>query len=128
MRVDVTSAFGLIMTAALIALTSLFALSVFAARTSSTKRSPSIFAEPTGSAVFLFDGPALVDATPTARAMIAEGIEGFDPWSRVLALMEPMFPALPSGLTTCSTKAASSSARARIWSRQWSCGPKAWAG
>ena len=61
MRVDVTSAFGLIMTAALIALTSLFALSVFAARTSSTKRSPSIFAEPTGSAVFLFDGPALVD-------------------------------------------------------------------
>ena len=92
MRVDVTSAFGLIMTAALIALTSLFALSVFAARTSSTKRSPSIFAEPTGSAVFLFDGPALIDATPTARTMIAEGIEGFDPWSRVLALMEPMFP------------------------------------
>lgn len=87
-----TFAFGLVVTAALIALSSLFALTAFAARGSAVGRRDSIFTEPTGSTVFLFDGTALIDATPAARAMVSSGTEGSGPWFRVLARLEPMFP------------------------------------
>lgn len=92
MDLDVTLAFGLVVTAALIALSSLFALTAFASRSAAADRRASIFTEPTGSTVFLFDGPVLADATPAARAMVGGGTEGSDPWFRVLARLEPMFP------------------------------------
>lgn len=91
MVLDMTLAFGLVVAAALIALSSLLALTLFATRGPADRRA-SIFTEPTGSTVFLFDGPALIDATPAARAVVASGTEGTGPWLRVLGLMEQMFP------------------------------------
>jgi PAS domain-containing protein len=93
MDLDVTLAGGLVATAMLITLSSLFALAAFSRRDGSPARS--IFAEQTPSTVFLFDGDVLVDATPAARAMVA-GVDGgsTDAWFRVLARLEPMFPGL----------------------------------
>ncbi|NGM44545.1 PAS domain-containing protein [Rhodobacter sp. SGA-6-6] len=92
MDLDVTFAFGLVVTAALVALSSLFALTAFAARGPSAGARASIFTETTASTVFLFDGPSLVDATPAARLLLGGGGEGSGPWFRVLNRLEPMFP------------------------------------
>ena len=89
---DVTFAFGLVVTAMLVALSSLFALAAFASR--GAERRASIFAEQTPSTVFLFDGDALLDATPAARAMVAGGADSTAAWFRVLSRLEPMFPGL----------------------------------
>ena len=92
MDVDLTFTFGLVVTAMLVSLSCLFALSAFGARNGD--RSVTIFAEPTPSTVFLFDGDALVDATPTARAMLTHGLDSGGTWLRVVAQLEPMFPGL----------------------------------
>ncbi len=92
MDVDLTFAFGLVITAVLVSLSSLFAISAFSARTPQAR--PTIFGQATPTTVFLFDGEALVDATPAARAMVSHGLESGGPWFRVIAQLEPMFPGL----------------------------------
>jgi hypothetical protein len=44
--------------------------------------------------VFLFDGDALVDATPAAREMLDDDSMSGGPWFRLLAQLEPIFPGL----------------------------------
>jgi PAS domain-containing protein len=92
MDMGVTFAVGLVVTAMLIALSSLFALTAFSAL--SPEKRVSIFAESTPSAVFLFDGESLVDATPAARAMVSGLGNASGSWFRVLSRLEPMFPGL----------------------------------
>lgn len=92
MNVDLAFTFGLVITAMLISLSSLFAVTAFASRT--PERRQTIFGEATPSTVFLFDGESLVDATPSAREMVSNGVESGGPWFRVIAQLEPMFPGL----------------------------------
>ena len=92
MNVDLAFTFGLVITAMLISLSSLFAVTAFASRT--PERRQTIFGEATASTVFLFDGESLVDATPSAREMVSNGVESGGPWFRVIAQLEPMFPGL----------------------------------
>lgn len=87
-----TFAFGLVVTAALVSLSCLFALSAFTA--GRTAAGPSIFGETTPSTVFLFDGEALIDATPQARAMVGGGLDGSAAWFNTVAQLEPLFPGL----------------------------------
>ncbi len=92
MVADIGLAFGLVMTAALIALSSLFAVSAFSVR--GGPRKATIFSEATPDTVFLFDGDALVDATPAAREMLDDDSMSGGPWFRLLAQLEPIFPGL----------------------------------
>ncbi|MFZ1469798.1 MAG: PAS-domain containing protein [Paracoccaceae bacterium] len=92
MDFDLTFAFGLVITAMLISLSSLFALSAFNQRNAVPKLS--IFNEKTPGTVFLFDGDALVDATPSARELVTDDQGAGGPWFRALAHLEPMFPGL----------------------------------
>ena len=94
MDFDITFATGLVVTALLIALSSLFVLAAVSRRDTVPTRS--IFDEQTPSTVFLFDGDSLVDATPAARALVSgvgdRAEEGA--WFRVLTRLEQVFPGL----------------------------------
>ncbi|MCL4067746.1 PAS-domain containing protein [Pseudomonas sp. GX19020] len=91
MEADWIFASGLVITAALIALACLL---VMAAVQSRSPAAASVFASVLPETVFIFDGEALVDATPPARALMATGIESGGPWFRALSRLEPMFPGL----------------------------------
>ena len=91
MEFDVTLAAGLVLTAGLVAMAALLAMSALSMRLS--PRPESIFAMPTPATVFVFDGEALVDATPPARAMIAAEGQA-SAWARALSKLEPLFPGL----------------------------------
>ncbi|VDC23210.1 PAS-domain containing protein [Pseudogemmobacter humi] len=91
METDWTLAFGLVITAALIAMACLLMITALQRRDSAPV---SVFAGQTGGTVLIFDGETLVDATPQARAMIADGMESGGAWFRALARLEPMFPGL----------------------------------
>lgn len=90
MAFQVSLAFGLVGTALLVALSSLFAAAAVSARTADRAPHPSIFTQNTAASVFLFDGDALVDATPSARALLTGSPRG--PWFDMVTRLEPMFP------------------------------------
>jgi PAS domain-containing protein len=91
---DWSLAAGLVLTAGFIAGASLLAIAALPDRR--LRPIPGIFAEPTPATVLLFDGVTLVDATPSGRAMIADGVaEGpAAAWIRALSKLEPLFPGL----------------------------------
>ncbi len=103
MLFDWISAIGLMLTAALAACIGLFSMaslyrrpdalpdSIFSGLTTSTQF--------TGTQ-FLFDGDVLVDATPTARLMIAESPLRGGPWLRLVAQLGPRFPDLETRVLT----------------------------
>lgn len=93
---QVSVALGLVGTALLVALSSLFAAAAFSARTTVRDPHPSIFSQSTAASVFLFDGDALVDATPSARALLPGSPRGA--WFDMLTRLEPMFPGLSQRL------------------------------
>lgn len=90
------SAFALFLTAALVALGSIFVLA--ALQGDLYRPADRIFADLAGGASFLFDGETLVDATPQARALLADGV-GDRPWPRMIAALNPHFPQLEAELT-----------------------------
>jgi PAS domain-containing protein len=94
--VDLVLALGMVVTATLVALAGLVAMSALLPQ--GTVRPASIFAGQTPGTVFLFDGEALVDATPPARAMIDSVLESGGPWFRTLTRLEPIFPGLTARL------------------------------
>jgi PAS domain-containing protein len=96
MELDLTLAVGLVVTAVLVSLSSLFAVSAFLHGRSQPVSS--IFTEATPDTVFLFDGASLLDATPQARAMLAKAEGTADAWFRTIELLEPMFPSLSTRL------------------------------
>ncbi len=55
-------------------------------------RRPSLFAETQVGAVFLFDGEALVDCSPAARAILAQQLTHSGPWVRLMSFLAPRFP------------------------------------
>ncbi len=91
MEADWILAAGLVVTASLIALACLF---ILAALQIGAPAASSVFGTLSPESVFIFDGETLVDATPPARALIANGIESGGPWFRALSRLEPMFPGL----------------------------------
>lgn len=92
---DVSMAFGMVLTAMLVAMS---ALMLFAAWQSlGGKPRPSIFDPSPSRVAFLFDGERLVDATPAARALLPEG-EDSRAWFRFVARFGPDFPDLSERL------------------------------
>lgn len=92
MELSWTLAFGLVVTAVLVALAALLAISALSLR--QVRQPVSVFAGRTPATVLLFDGEVLVDATPEARALIDTGVESGGPWFRALWRLESLFPGL----------------------------------
>jgi PAS domain-containing protein len=92
---ELTMASGMVLAALLVALSALAMMQAWLARR--PVRVPSVF-DPTPSRVaFLFDGERLVDASPSARAILPEG-EDQRAWSRFMARFGPEFPNLAERL------------------------------
>lgn len=68
----------------------LLALSAIQARTAG--RRGAIYADPQDGTSFLFDGAALIDATPDARALLSLSPVRAAPWQRLTAYLAPQFP------------------------------------
>ncbi|MBL8561717.1 MAG: PAS-domain containing protein [Gemmobacter sp.] len=79
----------LVLTCGLIALGCIFILA--ALQSSGDRSATTVFADRSGGTTFLFDDEMLLDATPAAKALIAQGGTG-SPWLRLLAYLAPRFP------------------------------------
>jgi PAS domain-containing protein len=91
MTQDLLAALGMVLSATLIALTSLALLAAWQMRRPG--RSDSILAPDRPGTAFLFDGDRLLDATPAARTLLPEGEEA-RALSRLLVQLGPVFPDL----------------------------------
>ncbi len=100
MITDWISALGMVLCSALIAMACLTLLLAWQSRP--VRQKDSLFAGAGQATAFLFDGRRLLDATPQARAMLAEGDES-GTWNRMLARLGPMFPGLGSALDGLKT-------------------------
>ena len=80
----------LIVTCGLIALGSLFVLA--ALQTETARNAGAIFVDRAGGTHFLFDGDHLLDATPSARALLGQIGQDGQAWRRLLAYITPRFP------------------------------------
>jgi len=89
---DWMAALGLVLSAVCVALASLVLAALWQSRRPGL--GDSVFAPGAPATVFLFDGERLVDATPSARALLPEG-EDSRAWPRLLSRLQPMFPDLP---------------------------------
>ena len=89
-------ALGMVLAAMLVALSALAMMQAWAAR--QAVRVPSIFDASPARVAFLFDGERLVDASPSARALLPEG-EDQGAWGRLMARFGPDFPNLAERLT-----------------------------
>jgi len=63
-----------------------------------------IFADHGTATVFLFDGDALVDSTPSARALLAASQTMGSAWIKVLAYLAPYFPTFEDQLPRLNTE------------------------
>ena len=61
-------------------------------------RAQSVFDQTTVGSVFLFDGVVLIDCTPSARALLANGVFRGGHWPRLMAFLAPKFENLESQL------------------------------
>ena len=97
MLIDLLSVLGTVLSATCIVLASLALILAWQSRQVAPAESL-LLPEPAGTA-FLFDGDRLLDATPSARALLAEGDET-RPWPRLLARLGPMFPDLQQDIAS----------------------------
>lgn len=67
-------------------------------------RPPSLFDQATIGSVFLFDGEVLIDSTPNARALLANGVLRGGHWSRLMAFLAPKFENLEAQLLRLPTE------------------------
>ena len=95
MTADLLADLALGLTALILVLACLVTLAGWQAR--QRARMGSVFLPAPQQTVFLFDGERLVDATPSARALLPEG-EGSRAWVRLLSRLQPMFPGLAPAL------------------------------
>ena len=91
MIADWISALGMVLCSTLIAMASLTLL--LAWQSLHVRQEDSLFSGSRPATSFLFDGKRLLDATPQARALLAEG-EDSTAWGRMMARLGPMFPGL----------------------------------
>ena len=89
-------ALGMVLTAMLVAMSALVLLSAWQSRR--PVRLPSIFDPSPARVAFLFDGERLVDASPSARALLPDG-EDNRAWSRLISRFGPDFPNLSEQLS-----------------------------
>ncbi|MFN5998242.1 MAG: PAS-domain containing protein [Paracoccaceae bacterium] len=94
---ELAMALGMVLTAMLVALSALALMQAWTARRPA--KMPSIFDATPARVAFLFDGERLVDASPSARALLPEG-EDQRAWGRLLARFGPDFPNLAERLST----------------------------
>ena len=64
----------------------------------------SVFNQATVGSVFLFDGETLVDSTPGARALLANGVYRGGHWARLMAFLTPKFDNLEAQLLRLPTE------------------------
>ncbi|MDT8857575.1 PAS-domain containing protein [Paracoccaceae bacterium Fryx2] len=100
MQVDWVLGLELLATAVFAAVAGLLALAALQARGAASRGA--IFTETAGGTTFLFDGETLVDATPGARALLAQSHGKGSPWARLLAVLGPRFPAFETRLGALS--------------------------
>lgn len=99
MPFDSLTALGLVVTAFSAALCGLLLLGALQQRVS--PRKAGIFTETFTGTEFLFDGEALIDATPAARSLLADGNPKTAPvWPRLLTHLERHFPSV-TGRFSC---------------------------
>jgi PAS domain-containing protein len=91
MTSDLLSALVMVLTATLVAMTGLALLAAWQMRR--PVQGVSIFSPDPQITAFLFDGDRLVDASPDARALLADG-EDCRAWPRLLVRLGPVFPGL----------------------------------
>jgi PAS domain-containing protein len=91
MTQDLLATFGMVLSATLIALTSLALFAAWQMRRPA--RTDSILAVDRPGTAFLFDGDRLLDATPAARTLLPDG-EASRALSRLLVQLGPIFPDL----------------------------------
>ena len=101
MLADWTFAIGLVAMSALVSFAGLIIMTVFQLQRNS--QPASIFRSDKTATVFLFDGEALLDATPSARFLLASSVVRGGPWFRFLARLGPMFPELEARVLTLPT-------------------------
>ncbi len=89
MLADLGLAFGLLTTAVLASLFGLLVLSLLNGPRTSV--GASVFGTGKQGIIFLFDGETLLDATPAARALLAESPVRGAPWLQLLARLGPRF-------------------------------------
>jgi PAS domain-containing protein len=92
---ELVLAFGMVLTALLVALAALALMQAWTSRRAPL--TPSIFAATPARIAFLFDGERLIDASPSARALLPEG-EDQRAWGRLMARFGPDFPNLAERL------------------------------
>ncbi|MCU0829582.1 MAG: PAS-domain containing protein [Tabrizicola sp.] len=97
MTQDLLASFGLVLSSALIALSSLAVLIAWQMRRPG--KVDSIFAPGQTAAAFLFHGDRLLDATPAGRSLLPEGADG-RALSRLMVQLGPLFPDLGQALDT----------------------------
>jgi len=93
-------ALALLLTTSLSALGSIFILAAVQRR--ERDMDGRIFAETDGGTRYLFDGETLLDATPSARALLAHGVGG-TAWSALLSIMARSFPDIEARLSHLET-------------------------
>lgn len=88
-------ALGMVLAALLVALSALAMMQAWATRRQAPE--PSIFDATPARIAFLFDGERLIDASPSARALLPDG-EDQRAWGRLMARFGPDFPNLAERL------------------------------
>ena len=101
MPIDWMLALGLFMIALLAAITGIYTVSHLPLRR--TAPAYSLFNQTTLGSVFLFDGDVLIDSTPGARALLANGVFRGGHWARLMAFLAPKFENLEAQLIRLPT-------------------------
>lgn len=104
MAFDWALAFMMLVVSTLAAAGGLFAVAVFDPQSGRGQRS--IFADKSGGTRFLFDGETLVDATPAARALIAQSPLRGPPWLRLRSYLGARFPDFEDRFTKLAEEGA----------------------
>lgn len=92
MQIDWILAVGIVLTSVLAATGGLLLMSALPGRQGLPRSS--IFAESAQGAIFLFDGDVLIDATPSARALLSTSHARGAPHAKLMAYLAPHFPDL----------------------------------
>ncbi len=100
MELDWILGLGLIATAIVAALLGIVILATMQGR--NTAAGNSIFSGDKAGTVFLFDGDALIDASPSGRALLSASAARGGPMIRLMAYLQPRFPDLETRLIALS--------------------------
>lgn len=104
MTIDWAPSVILLLTCGLVALGSIFILAALQQR--AERQSGSIFLDRIGGTCFLFDQDALLDATPQARALLAQTAQNGPARQRLLSYLMPRFPGVEAQISQLEEEGA----------------------